>query len=369
MKKLKMKSLKSLIVIILVMLIGGGVLLSQAVPSLLLMVKGPQDMETVDFSGDIEGLYVSGTLYGIYDWYCEETEDNTPVSREYLIDAGDEYYMGMKVGKNGFEAADALLYASYDFLDGKDDGTALAAAQYEITGTIQEMPSDSYGIYQDYLGWDTMSAEEQAVFLPYYIAVGDIGDNDLTGVMLLLLMGLIMAGIGLFLLIGTAAGRGQRNVKAYIAGCSDPEAAKERVEYFLENVSPVNGLQYSRDFLCGQNNGTTAFGETGKLVWAYLLTTTHKRNFITVGKSYELVLAFANGSRQSVAVKKEEYVQEHLQTLAALCPKAIIGYTDELDKLFRKDFPQFLALKYNAPVNTGDADIMENSTDSASRTM
>lgn len=342
-----MKSLKSSLLLIIILVAIGGFMLAQTMPSLFMMMQGPTALDSVDFDGDIEGLYVSGTLSGIYDWYCEESEGTKTVAREYIIDAGDYYYMGMRVMKSDMEESENLLNASYDYLDGKDDGTALTKAQYEVTGTITRMPNDSYELYQEYLDWDNLDAETRQIFLPYYLNVNKAGSTDTGGAVILLIMGLIFVGLGLLFVIWSLTGKYQKKIKQYIANSSNPEGAREKVEYFLENTPEVKGLRYNRDFICGQDNSNTAFGETSKLVWVYQLTTTHKRNFITVGKSYSLMLGFTDGSRQSVSMKNEAITQEHIQTLSDLCPQAIFGYSEELNKLFTKKLPEFLELRYN----------------------
>lgn len=351
MKALKMKSLKSTLFVIIIMLLIGGFMLSAGLPSVKSAAKGPVAWDSVDFSGDVEGTYVVGTIQGIYDWYCEETENGKTVAREYLIDADDYYYMGLRVMKSDMDAAENLLEASIAYLDGEDDGTSLTKAQYEVKGTITRIPDDSYELYQQYLDWDNMDAETRDMFLPYYLNVNKVGDTDMSGAIMFMVLAVIFLGMGLLFIIWIFTGKYQKSIKNYISRSSNPDAAREKVEYFLANTPEVKGLRYNRDFICGQENGTTAFGETSKLAWAYQLTTTHKRNFITVGKSYSLMLGFADGSRQAVSMKKEAIAQEHLQKLMELCPQAVFGYSEELDKMFRKDLPGFLNMKYNAAMN------------------
>ena len=353
MKALKLKSLKALLPLFLIMfLIGGGCLYS-AVPTFIRLAKDPISLDDVDFEGEVEGLYVSGTLLGIYDWYCEEVENNTKVvSREYLIDADDYYYMGLRVAQKDMDAAEALLEASTAYLNGEDDGTALALAQYEVKGTITRMPDDSYELYQEYLGWNEMDAESRAMFLPYYLDVNSIGGNYVSGAVMLLVIGLIFLAIGLIFLILALSSKYQKSIRKYISQSTSPEAAREKVEYFLNSTPDVNGLKYNRDFICGNANGTTAFGEISKLVWVYKHTVTHKQYFITVGKTYSLMLCFADGTRQAAAVKKEAMADEHIQKLSELCPHTIFGYSEQLDKMFQKDLNGFLDLKYHK-TNTG----------------
>lgn len=88
--------------------------------------------------------------------------------------------MGMRVMKKDMDAAENLLNASIEYLYGDDtDGTGLEAAQYEVKGAIQVMPSDSLKYYHEYLEWDAMDADSQELFLSYYLQVNKVADTDL----------------------------------------------------------------------------------------------------------------------------------------------------------------------------------------------
>lgn len=347
MKKLKRKSLQSVLVIVVIFWILAIEMGRAVLPSLFTFLQKPTPWDEVDFSGDIEGLYITGTLYGIYDWYCEETEDGKTTSREYLIPADGYYYMGLYAEGVSMDKADALMEASYAYLSGNDDGTLLQQAQYEVTGTITAIPSQSLDFYHEFLGWSTLDEDTRDMFLPYYIAVNNAGAlNPPTSITFSILTATFFL-LGCLFLFLVFAGHYQKSIKKYIANSPNRDMAREKVEYFLENTPEVDGLRYNLDFICGNEKGTTAFGETSKLVWAYLHTTTHQRYFITINTTYSLVLCFADGCKQSAAVKNEAIGHEHLQKLSELCPQAVFGYSAELDKMFCNDFSGFLNLKYN----------------------
>lgn len=347
MNELRKKSLKSNIIVIVLFIAVGIFLIGCVADSFITYLSKPQDLDELDFSQDLDGTYVTGTVYGIYDWYCETTEGAKTVSREYLIDGGSDYYMGMLVMAKDMDKAEALMEASYNYLDGADDGTDLEAAQYTVTGTIVKMPSDSVDLYQEYLEWDTMSPEDQEVFLPYYLEVGKIKGTAISGMWTFLAFGAICLAIGIYILVSVLTGKRQKAIKKYIAQSSNPDMTREKVEGFLTSTPYSHGLKLNRQYICGQCGGTTVFGESSQLLWAYQLTTTHKRNFITVGKTYELMLCFNDGKRYSVSMNGETDVQENLKQIADVCPHTIVGYTDELDKMFRKDLAGFRALKYD----------------------
>lgn len=346
MKMLKSQSLKAILGLVILLYVLCAILGVVMIPSLSNVSKDPISLDEVDYSGDIEGLYVSGTIYGIYDWYCEETQDDETIAREYIIDADDYYYIGLRAEYSDMDAAESLLKASTMYLDGTDDGTLLQKAQYEISGVIKAMPSDSKEFYYEYAEWCEIDTE---IFLPYYIEVGTYGDYDGGDLVLFGILIVFLFAIGTLLFVWALTGHYQKAVKKYIDNSGSPELAAARVENFLETTPLVNGMRYNHEFICGNSGATTIFGETPKLAWAYKHVVSHKRYFITINKTYSIVLGFADGTRQMVDIKKEAMVDEHLQNLQQLCPKAVFGYSAELDQMFKKNLPQFLNLRYNAP--------------------
>lgn len=348
MKKLKMKSLKSILWVVIFIWVIAAVLGGPYINGFLKSFQKPIPLESVDFAGDIEGLYVTGTIYGIYDYYCEETKDYKLVAREYIIDAGDSYYMGMRAeGTKDMDNADKLMETSWDFLDYVAEYEELEAVQYEVTGTISKIPSDSRVYYYEYRDWIGTDAETQAMFLPYYLEVNHIDGNDKTTIYALVIISALLVLFSIGMIIWALTGSYQKVIKKYIQNSASPDMAQEKVERFLENTPEKKGLRYNNEFICGQSGASTAFGETSKLAWVYLHTTTHKRYFITISTTYELMLCFSNGTRQSVGMKSEAIARGHMEDLSKICPQTIFGYSDELERLFSRNLNEFLNLRFN----------------------
>ncbi len=345
MKKMKKETLFQLLPLLIIFFGLAFIFLLTGVSESSAVADGPIPLEEVDFSGDIDGLYVTGTIYYIYDCYCEETEDDVVVRREYVIDANDYYYMALRADDSDMKAADALCDASYAYYTGEDDGTRLLAAQYEVTGVIEKIPPATIDFYYEYLEWDTLDEETKAMFLPYYLRVTDYESEAGTGIGVAVIF--FIAG-GIFLVMALS-GFYQKNVKKYIKQSASPERTLERIENFMANTPKVNGLRCNHEFICGNTMGITIFGETEKVAWVYLHTVTHRVFFIPVFKNYNIVFGFTDGTRQSAEMKNKKTATANLEMLQQLCPKAVFGFTPELDKMFRKNREEFLNLKYNAP--------------------
>ena len=326
MKKLKKESLLQFLPLLIIFFGLAFIFLVMGISDSSAVADGPTPLEEVDFSGDIDGLYVTGTIYYIYDCYCEETEDNVVTRREYVIDADDYYYMALRADDDDMAAADALCDASYAYYIGEDDGTQLAAAQYEVTGVIEKIPSETLEFYHDYLEWDTMDAESQAAFLPYYIRVTDYESEAGFG----FVAAIMLFVIGAIFLILPLSGFCQIHVKKYIKASSSPEQAQERIRNFVESTPKVNGLRCNHEFICGNNNGVTIFGETQKVAWVHLHTITHRVLLIPIFKNYLIAFGFTDGTKLLAEMKNKKAAEANLDMLQQLCPKAVFGYSAEL---------------------------------------
>ncbi len=348
MNNLRKKSIKTTLPLVIFFFIVGGIFIGISIPSLLTAIKEPIPLDEVDFDDDIEGLYVTGTLYGVYDRYCESTKNGSTVSTEYIIDADDYYYMGLLVNKKNVDKVEDLMDVSWDYLDGKATYEELEELQFEITGTITAIPKDSLYYYNDYI--DEVAAGDPELgdyFLPYYIEMDKAGSFTMGTVLAFCIIGGMFMALAILFLVLAVTGHYQKSIKKYIANSGSPEMTEGRIERFLENTPENNGLRYNAEYICGQHGSTTVFGETSKIAWVYTHVTKNKSYFITISTTHELVICFIDGTRHFISMKNEAATKLHMDRLAELCPQAIFGYSDELNNLFNRSRASFLNLRYN----------------------
>lgn len=347
MKALKMQSFKIVffeVVVLIIMAIG---MLVVCLPSIKLLRDGPVDMDSLDYQSDLDGTYVTGTIYVVYDYYCENVRGSRLLTREYIIDAGEEDFMGMRVEKMNMEPAEKLMEAYGDYIDNGGSREAVLAAQYEVKGTIRKMPADSQRLYSQYLSMAGVDLEQRKHFLPYYLDQNAVGLFPPVGVYAFLILAAACLLISLFKLVSVFSGRYQKEVKQYIANSPSPDRARERVEEFLRSTARNYGLRCDQEFLCGQWGATTVFRETADVVWVYPQTIKHKKGLFTVWRSYHLMVGFVDGRLYTIDVKNERTASAQVDKLATLCPRAITGYAQELETMFHKNLKGFLDIRYN----------------------
>ena len=109
-----------------------------------------------------------------------------------------------------------------------------------------------------------------------------------------------------------------------------------------------------------------------KVMWAYQVTTTHRTNGIKTGTTYS-VLYYIDGYKNAITlgVANEATALEILRRLNETCPWIVIGFSDELKKLFNKNRAEFLQLRYNTvehtPLEPGFNNAYQDSNDAYSQ--
>lgn len=96
------------------------------------------------------------------------------------------------------------------------------------------------------------------------------------------------------------------------------------------------------DYIIGKKNTSLMLGNTKDLVWVHLKLIRHKTYFITVGKSYQ-VLFYFKGVKAPITINcnKEETAAGLIGAVSENL-RVCCEYSDELAKLYRKNYDAFL---------------------------
>lgn len=138
-----------------------------------------------------------------------------------------------------------------------------------------------------------------------------------------------------------------------LAKTGNPEDIEYRInsaiagEHYLY-MSPLRSAAYTglitADYIIGKTNHPLAIYPTRDLIWVHLNTFKRKSHFITISKTYQVLFYFKD-IKLPVAINfpkaamATELIQRVADTLPVMC-----GYSDELKKLYKKDYSAFLNL-------------------------
>lgn len=350
---LRKSSFKSSLILSVILLIGGGALAFFNMGNAFFAVTGYADFTTLA-PDEIKSQLVDVELWENFGCFMESGSKNTSTSRVtitdyyYIIytgamgDADTEYkYMAIKVPASYGSKMDTMTESTYN---------GLVSNPLPFSGKIRRLDDKEYKYYQEFwkdAGFTDSDIEE--LTLPYYIDVhtSRLGQN-------IFYIALFLGGAALFIwgvlrIIKGAKGGYLKALRQDIECSGYPETYVESDFNTAVSYARKGQIRIGRLFTYYDVNSTQPRAiPNKKIMWAYQSTTTHRTNGIKTGTTYSVVI-FADGYKDAfnIGVANESVAQEMLQRLNLSCPWVIVGYSDDLNALFRKNRTQFLDLRYN----------------------
>lgn len=283
-----------------------------------------------------KGVRVSAEINLIYDYYCHYEEDGVMTSKEYLIPVGDKEYMGLVCDGSDMKEADAVMQFYWDYVDGKEV-SADSIQTMKITGTIMPLEGEELRLYNQYIDGIDWPEKAKKNFLPYAVMVGKIG-SDSVGTLIMfgvVMLGMFVTGVG-FLLSGIK-GSNLKEVEKYCREQGNKEMYMQRLEEFYDSGIPVQGIRINTQYFMAVAGSSCYFAEAKDVLWIYKNIVQHKVNGIPTGKTYALIIKKTNGKEFNVAMKNEAAADEAIEYVAQNMPYVILGYDDELAKIYAKE--------------------------------
>lgn len=304
---------------------------------------------------EIKNQLVDVELWETFGCYMESGSEDTSTHRvtitdyNYIIYTGGvndvdvEYkYMSIKVPKKYGDKMETMTENTYN---------GLITSPLSFSGKIKKLDSEEYEYFEDFWKEAGFTADEiEDMTLPYYIETTDSKGIQQAFYIGLFLIGLALIVWGIFRIFKAARGSYLDSFRKDIASIGCTEYTVESDFSLADSHAKNNAIKIGRLFT--YYNMKTAIPRAipnTKIMWAYQSTTTHRTNGIKTGTTYAVtVLAEGYKSPISISVANEATAQQILQKLNTSFPWIIVGYSDDLCKLYKKDLAQFLSLKYNA---------------------
>lgn len=348
--KLKKKSIKKSLFSVILLVVIGLILIGVEFSNLKSLLNGHVKFETLTPEEISEDVIVDASIntnFGCFAEYYEENTD-THVTRTtdlyYIIWTGDEddedyRYIGIKVPVEDEDAMEAMAEATY-YYEYSDP--------IEYSGAINKMNDEEYQYFKEYFiesGWTEEEFEEWT--LPYYISVGALTGGAAVTVYVIFGIGVLLVLIGILRLVLSLNGGGLKTFKKELEAAGYSEAD---VEYDYESArvfDEKNGIRIGRKLTYFMSGSKPHAIPNDKLVWAFQRTITHRTNGIKTGTTYEVVLNNYDKKSFHISVAKENMSVEILQYIGQTMPWVVVGYNDDLNKLYNKDYQNFLQLCYN----------------------
>ena len=334
-KKLKMASVKKSI--------PGLVLFVAAAVALLFFTKcysvfGMISPKTLaDLTPEtMNGAFVEDDIYFLYFPYLEiqtykSGERPRTTAMQYLTDFDDVYYMGLYVRSGRLDEAEEMMDACDDLMEGMADWEDMPTLH--VKGRIRAMDEDDLGYYMEIAEGDP---EWEELLLPYYLEVDYINNIPIWGSIALLAGAVLLLALGIVPMIKALRGGYQKQVREKLEESGSLEAEAEKAERFYDSAPETSGVRMDRNYVFFQNGAESILLRPWDVAWAYQSTTQHRTNGIPTGKTYAAVLRTMDGKSYTLGMKEKE-VQALLAAIQTALPGVVLGYDDELEKLYKSD--------------------------------
>lgn len=350
---LRKSSFKSSLILSVILLIIGGALAIFDAGNAFFATTGYADFTTLA-PGEIKSQLVDIELWENFGCFMESGSKDTSTNKVtisdyyYIIytgamgDADTEYkYMAIKVPASYGSKMDTMADSTYN---------GLVSNPLTFSGKIRQLKDKEYKYYTDFwkeAGFTDADIEEMT--LPYYIDAhsSKLGQNILY--IVLFLVGAFLMAWGVLRIIKGAKGGYLKALRRDVEVSGYPDTYAESDFGTATFYDKKGQLRIGRLFTFYNVFGTQPRAvSNSKIMWAYQSTTTHRTNGIKTGTTYSVVI-FADGYKDSfnIDVANENTAQEMLQRYHLSCPWIVVGYSDDLNALFRKNRAQFLDLRYN----------------------
>lgn len=352
-EELKKKSFKKSLPMSIILIVIGLVLTIWNAASTFCALFGYATFEDLR-PNQVGGKLVEADINIVYECYLEQGTKNTSTNRTtinyvwYVIATGDIYetdyrYLAIRVPKSLSKKMDTIMEYYYDY-------GMPAAESLQVTGKVKRFfPDKYYNYFHDLFVEDYEWSEEdfKDYTIPYYLDVNLNMDAAKYGYVFLFAVGLALILWGIVRIIKGATGS---SLKRFIYDYQSAGFTDGAIESDVATATSfTKDIKIGR--LCtyyGMNGATPRAIPNGKIMWTYQNTTTHRTNGVPTGTTYS-IMVYADGIKNavSISVPNEATAQDILKKMSEIFPWVVVGYSDELRKLFNKDRAQFLQLRYN----------------------
>lgn len=258
------------------------------------------------------------------------------------------YFISFGVGNNS-----QIRSAIYDVYK---EGPAASVTLY---GQIKEMDpqvrrafeNDVQDLVEQIYGVSDFDMDE--VIIPYYIAIfNNKSSYDGIGI-LMFLGGVLLLILAVVNVCKTASGSVLRKLKNDIAAAGVAESTAEADYNAAVSYTKKGDFKIGRQFVYYIRGYVPRAIQSSKLVWAYQITTTHRRNGMKVNTTYSLMIyIYGESGSLNLPMPNDAAVKNILNEIGTRFPWVVTGYTDDLKRMYNKDQAQFLNLRYNTVEHT-----------------
>lgn len=354
---LRKKARKSHIIWAIVTIVGAIAILFFTKFAVINAITGAIELDVKKDPSTYEWKYVEVEADCVLEEYVEHTTTTTRKyggsststdGYSYLVFSVDEndvwYFYSVYLRKSEQSKMYSLMNQAWDFF-GDETGTVAPPEATKFKGTWTPMDAEMEQYYRETLAEYGFEEGDSDKFYFYNLETDKIGGVYYVLFWVLQVGALVLFIIGIYNIIGFFGNQYASQIHKYLRDNSTISLAD--IEADFETAHPIG-----KDTWVGRRwtvyiRGSKASIVTNRnLIWAYYFRRTG-RNSVS-----EMRLYTTDGKVTCVSLS-EEQTKEALGYYANEQPQMILGYSDDLEKTWKKNFPAFMDLKYR-PVMSGN---------------
>lgn len=352
-EELKKRALKSTLAWSIILILAGLGLAGWNAMDALQVVTGYTDFASLA-PEEIKNQVVKIDLAYNFGCYLKAYSENT---KTHAKTTTDYYYIILT--RDGEALDDRFLSIKVPARYGSElDAMAMATAEGRETtpmtfyGKIKKLDSEEMYYFKDFFkDVDWTDEDIEAETLPYYI---DYIWQPATMIYIVLFVaGVVLLIYGIIRIASAASGGSLKKLHKDIADAGFTESSVEsdfRNAKFFDKKGTLRVGKLMTYYMSGSIPRAIP---NNKMMWAYQNTVTHRTNGVKTGTTYNVMVYGETAPKGlTFAVANEAVSQDMLNYFNATLPWVVVGYSDELKKLYNKDRTQFLQLRYNSCEHT-----------------
>lgn len=341
---LKKKSSKSAFIriIISIVVIIGCLLITKL--SVIDFIKGGTPL-TGDFDpAALDGKYVSFDAKYLVEEYVEHTSTNTDTNKttttgnSYIVyDYDDDIYFGIYLPYSDQGTAYKLIDESWEWMDGTIDDVSTSIP---VKGTWTELTGELLTYYNETAAL-LFESEDLDFVLPYYIDSDSINGVTFSTFYIFMVVFLLAVVYLIYTVARFLGGSYDKAIKKYLT--DNPSISLANIEADFMAATVVDDIRIGKNWTIYMTGTHANIFSNRDIVWAYY----YKR---TGRNAVSQINAFTIQKAAITIPVSESCANQILDLYAAGQPHMVTGFSTDLEKTYKKDFPAFLNMKYNQAV-------------------
>lgn len=319
-------------------------------------VLGPEPLNMAkDMSGQA-GRYVEYDLNLVLGSYVEEVSVDSKTRRERVTSLGylvSDYDTGitfaMTVKNDDLSVIKEMEEDTFAWLDG--DGSRLS--EMKVRGTLVPLTGEKLRYFNKTIR--EMGFEDLSYVKAYSLEMNRVGEYDTFWALLFLFVSLLLAVFAVCTIVSHIRTKGLGKIKKYLE--NHPGISMESLQDDFESAVKAGGdIWIGKDYTFYMSGFQARLFKNTEAVWAYYYKRTG-RNSISQVQVY-----LADKSVHNLNIAETLYPQI-IECYQRNQPHMVLGYSKELQKLYEKNFDEFLNIRYRTAGYEGDAAVTQEAPD------